>query len=211
MDREDIEGPLIEENVNKNEILGELKRLLVLAGPLMSVNFLLSCLQAVCIMFVGHLGELSLSGASMATSFASVSGLSLLLGLASALDTLCGQSYGAKQYHMQRAMLVLLLASVFGLIFLQAQKNVIPMMFSAGITTLLHIFTCWILVFKSGLGNKGLEIWSFEMMVLLSGLLPNPKLETSVLSIRLDFILRHTNTNLKLTSQRVAIFELFQP
>uniref|UniRef100_M1D0T9 Protein DETOXIFICATION n=1 Tax=Solanum tuberosum TaxID=4113 RepID=M1D0T9_SOLTU len=266
MDREDIECSLIEESVKKNEILGEV----------------------ISIMFVGHLGELSLSGASMATSFASVSGLSLLLGLASALDTLCGQSYGAKQYHMlgihmQRAMLVLLLVSVplaciwanaghilvllgqdpeiaaeagsyarymiptifaYALLqchirFLQAQKNVIPMMFSAGITTLLHIFTCWILVFKSGLGNKGaalansisywinllllaayvrispsckstwtgfskeafhdiwtymrlaipsavmlcLEIWSFEMMVLLSGLLPNPKLETSVLSI----------------------------
>ena len=32
---------------------------------------------------------------------------------------------------------------------------------------------------------NSLEIWSFEMMVLLSGLLPNPKLETPVLSIRL--------------------------
>uniref|UniRef100_A0A0A0LH70 Protein DETOXIFICATION n=1 Tax=Cucumis sativus TaxID=3659 RepID=A0A0A0LH70_CUCSA len=31
-----------------------------------------------------------------------------------------------------------------------------------------------------------LEIWSFEMVVLLSGLLPNPKLETSVLSISLN-------------------------
>lgn len=30
-------------------------------------------------------------------------------------------------------------------------------------------------------------MWSFEMMVLLSGLLPNPELETSVLSVRLDF------------------------
>lgn len=31
---------------------------------------------------------------------------------------------------------------------------------------------------------RSLEYWSFEMVVLLSGLLPNPKLETSVLSIR---------------------------
>ncbi|MCL7023238.1 hypothetical protein MKW94_028721, partial [Papaver nudicaule] len=31
-----------------------------------------------------------------------------------------------------------------------------------------------------------LEMWSFELMVLLSGLLPNPKLETSVLSICLN-------------------------
>ncbi|KAG1334157.1 protein DETOXIFICATION 16-like [Cocos nucifera] len=31
-----------------------------------------------------------------------------------------------------------------------------------------------------------LEFWSFELLVLLSGLLPNPKLETSVLSISLN-------------------------
>ncbi|KAJ7970167.1 Protein DETOXIFICATION [Quillaja saponaria] len=31
-----------------------------------------------------------------------------------------------------------------------------------------------------------LEIWSYELMVLLAGLLPNPKLETSVLSISLN-------------------------
>ncbi|CAI8604974.1 unnamed protein product [Vicia faba] len=31
-----------------------------------------------------------------------------------------------------------------------------------------------------------LEYWSFEMVVLLSGLLPNPQLETSVLSISLN-------------------------
>ncbi|KAK2451498.1 protein DETOXIFICATION [Trifolium repens] len=68
-------------------------------------------------MFVGHLGELSLSGASMATSFASVTGFNLLGGMASALDTLCGQSYGAKQYrmlgiHMQRAMFILMITAI---------------------------------------------------------------------------------------------------
>lgn len=39
--------------------------------------------------------------------------------------------------------------------FLQTQNNVIPMMISSGVTTLLHILVCWILVFKYGLGNKG--------------------------------------------------------
>lgn len=126
------------------------------------------------------------------------------MGMASALDTLCGQSYGAKQYHMlgihmQRAMLILLLVSIplaliwastgpilmamgqdqdisteaqfyalfmipslfaYALLqplvrFLQAQNIVFPMMLSSGITTLLHLFVCWILVFKSGLGNRG--------------------------------------------------------
>ncbi|KVI11786.1 hypothetical protein Ccrd_009800 [Cynara cardunculus var. scolymus] len=245
---------------SKDEILGEFKKQVYLAGPLMTVNLLICGLSMISVMFVGHLGELALSGASMATSFASVTGTSLMIGMGSALDTFCGQSYGAKRYHllgihMQRAMIVLLSVSIplafiwayagyllvflgqdpqisaeAGLYarfmipslfanallqcfvrFLQAQNNVVPMMLSTGITTLLHILVCWIMVFKSGLGNRGaalanaislwinvlllavyvrvspsLEIWSFEMMVLLSGLLPNPQLETSVLSISLN-------------------------
>ncbi|KAF5208095.1 Detoxification-like protein [Thalictrum thalictroides] len=287
------EGSFIgfKKSLNRENIVAEVKKQLWLAGPLISVNLLMYSLQVISVMFVGHLGELALSGASMATSFASVTGFSLLIGMGTALDTLCGQSYGAKQYHMlgvhmQRAMVVLLLVSIplafvwfntghiltalgqnpdiaaeagqyarfmipsifaYAILqchirFLQTQNNVFPMMITTGITTLLHIFMCWILVFKSGLGNKGaalanatsywinvlllvlyvnfspackktwkgfsrealhnvlhflrlgipsalmvcLEIWTFEMMVLLSGLLPNPRLETSVLSISLN-------------------------
>ncbi|XP_021909654.1 protein DETOXIFICATION 16-like [Carica papaya] len=273
---------------NRRLILEEVKKQLMLAGPLITSGILQFCLQVISVMFVGHLGELALSGASMATSFASVTGFSFLLGMACGLETLCGQSYGAKQYrmlgiHMQRAMIVLSIVSIplaiiwantrsiliffgqnrdiseeagiyarfmipsifaYGLLmclvrFLQTQNIVFPVMLFSGITTLLHIFTCWVLVFKSGLGNKGaavanaisywinvlllafyvkfssscsktwtgfskealydisvflrlgipstimvcLEMWSFEMMVLLSGLLPHPELETSVLSI----------------------------
>ncbi|RXH78807.1 hypothetical protein DVH24_002325 [Malus domestica] len=79
--------------LSKDEVIQEIKKQLLLAGPLV-----------ISVMYVGHLGE--------ATSFASVTGLSLIIGMGSALDTFCGQSYGAKQYHMlgihlQRAMLVL--------------------------------------------------------------------------------------------------------
>lgn len=126
------------------------------------------------------------------------------MGMASALDTLCGQSYGAKQYHMlgihmQRAMLVLFLVCIplaviwantspilqflgqdpliskeagmyarymipcvfaYGILqcqvrFLQTQNNVFPMMITSGITTLLHLVLCWILVMKCGLGSRG--------------------------------------------------------
>ncbi|KAI4376259.1 hypothetical protein MLD38_014044 [Melastoma candidum] len=271
----------------------EMKRQVLLAGPLVLVYLMLYGRQVISVMFVGHFGELALAGASMATSFASVTGFSLMIGLGSALDTFCGQSYGAKQYqmlgiHKQRAMIVLLLVCVpltlmwantstilqalgqdpeisreagtyakymipsifaYALLqcqmrFLQTQNNVVPMTVSTGITTLFHIIICWYLVFKFGLGYKGaavanaisywinvvllavyvgvspsckmtwtgfsrdaldlqgilcflklaipaavmscLEIWSFEMMVLMSGLLPNPKLETSVLSISLN-------------------------
>lgn len=40
-----------------------------------------------------------------------------------------------------------------------------------------------------------LKVWTFELMVLLSGLLPNPKLETSVLSIWLVSI-NYTHQNI---------------
>lgn len=189
---------------SKEEIVEEVKRQVWLAGPLVSVNLLQFSLQLIAIMFVGHLGELPLSGASMANSFTSVTGISLLMGMSSALDTFCGQSYGAKQYHMlgihmQRAMIILSLVSIplaviwantghilkflgqdpsisdeaghyalyfipgvfaYGLLqcvvrFLQTQSIVIPMVLCAGVTTLIHIVVCWVLVFKTGLGVKG--------------------------------------------------------
>ncbi|KAM0827634.1 hypothetical protein ACQ4PT_068053 [Festuca glaucescens] len=211
--------------------------------------------------------------------------------MATALDTLCGQAYGARQYHLlgiykQRAMLILTLVSVpvavlwfytgsvlllvgqdediameagtyarwmipalfaYGLLqcqvrFLQTQNIVLPVMLSAAPTALFHLPICCLLVHGLGLGSKGaalsnaisfwinvvilavyvrvsstcnktwtglsveafhdllsffrlavpsalmvcLEWWSFEALVLLSGLLPNPELETSVLSITLN-------------------------
>ncbi|KAI3919101.1 hypothetical protein MKW98_016654 [Papaver atlanticum] len=253
----------------QTKIIEELKKQLWLSGPLIVNNVLQFCLQLISFMFVGHLGELTLSSFSMASCFAVVTGFSVLIGWSSALDTLCGQSYGAKQnhmlgIHMQRAMLVLFLVSVpisfiwantssillaFGqhpdtaaeagiytrffipslffavavlqcqFRFLQTQNIVFPVMIIFGATTLPHILVCWILVFKTSLGSKGaviaygpatwtgfsidafhdipnflrlaipsavmacLQIWSSQIIILLSSFLPNPKLETSVLSI----------------------------
>jgi MATE family multidrug resistance protein len=39
--------------------------------------------------------------------------------------------------------------------FLQTQNNVIPMLITSGITALLHVLVCWVLVFRIGLGIKG--------------------------------------------------------
>ncbi|KAK9162417.1 hypothetical protein Syun_003319 [Stephania yunnanensis] len=73
------DGSLGPKNPQKALIEEEMKRQVKLAGPLMSVNFLMYSVQVISVMFVGHLGELPLSGASMATSFASVTGFSLLV------------------------------------------------------------------------------------------------------------------------------------
>lgn len=84
--RTSLESPLIYQErtlsryiFSKLEIVEEVKKQLLLAGPLVCVNFLINLLQVISVMFVGHLGELALSGASMATSFASVTGFSLLV------------------------------------------------------------------------------------------------------------------------------------
>lgn len=61
------------------EVVSEIKKQLWLAGPLVTVSLLWYSLQLISLMFVGHLGELALSGASMATSFGSVTGFSLLV------------------------------------------------------------------------------------------------------------------------------------
>jgi len=77
--------PLIveEKKQNKEEerrkLVEEVKTQLWLSGPLISVTLLNFGINLISLMFVGHLGELSLSGASMATSFASVTGFSLLV------------------------------------------------------------------------------------------------------------------------------------
>ncbi|TVU32461.1 hypothetical protein EJB05_24192, partial [Eragrostis curvula] len=282
-------------------VLREIKKQLYLAGPLVVGFLLINAIQMVSLMFVGHLGELALSSASMATSFAGVTGFSLMVikrALTSlspewraGLDTLCGQAYGAGQHHQlgvykQRAMLVLALVSVavaavwtctgeilawcgqdpeiaagagsyirrlipalfvYGALhchirFLQTQNLVLPVMLSSGATALCHPAVCWLMVRRLGLGVNGaalantvsyltnlsimalyvrlspsckrswtgfsaeafrgipdflklavpsafmvcMEWWSFELLVLLSGLLPNPKLETAVLSICLN-------------------------
>ncbi|KAJ7528749.1 hypothetical protein O6H91_15G017200 [Diphasiastrum complanatum] len=281
------EGYLLDTQT-KSKAWDEISKQLPLAWPMIGVNLLQFSLQLVSLMFVGHLGELSLASASIATSFANVSGWSVLLGMGSALETLCGQAYGGKQFHllgvyMQRALIVLNLTAILisfiwfnmgkmllmlhqdaaiaakageyarwlipGLFayaslqavvkFLQTQAVVLPMLLCSFITLLVHIPVCYLLVFKLGFGNIGaalasslsgwlnlvllllyirfsktcsktwtsysreafqdlkgflnlaipsavmvcLEYWAFEMVILLSGTLPDPQLETSTLSI----------------------------
>ncbi|KAL0446824.1 UNVERIFIED_CONTAM: protein DETOXIFICATION 14 [Sesamum latifolium] len=75
-----------------------MKRVGYLAVPMVAVTLSQFLLQVIPVMMVGHLSELSLSTSSIAISLASVTGFTLLLGMASALETLSGQAYGAAQY-----------------------------------------------------------------------------------------------------------------
>lgn len=78
-EKQSILDPTTSSRFSKEDVVEEVKKQVWLAGPLVSVNLLLFALQLIAIMFVGHLGKLPLSGASMANSFTSVTGISLLV------------------------------------------------------------------------------------------------------------------------------------
>lgn len=74
-----IRGELRKDSFDITETSDELKRQVKIAGPLVLVSFLQYSLQMISVMFVGHLGELALSSVSMATSFAGVTGFSIMV------------------------------------------------------------------------------------------------------------------------------------
>ncbi|KAL3501810.1 hypothetical protein ACH5RR_036259 [Cinchona calisaya] len=293
------EGLLLKERKVKTErirwgvIREELKRLCYIAGPMVAVTLSQFLLQVISLMMVGHLGELSLSSTAMAISLCGVTGFSVLLGMASALETLCGQAYGAQQYqklgtqtytaifsliivciplsilwmYLGRILAltgqdplisqeagtfaIWLIPALFGyatlqplIRYFQMQSLIFPMLISSCFAICFHTLLCWVLVYKTGLENHGaalamgismwlnviilslyikcssscaktrapiskevfygikeffrfaipsavmtcLEWWSYELLILSSGLLPNPQLETSVLSVCLNTI-----------------------
>ncbi|KAG6753547.1 hypothetical protein POTOM_043618 [Populus tomentosa] len=67
--------------------------------------------------FVGHLGNLQLSAVSVSLSVIMTFAFGFLLGMGSALETLCGQAFGAGQVHMlgvylQRSTIILFVSCV---------------------------------------------------------------------------------------------------
>ncbi|KAL8161295.1 hypothetical protein V2J09_012784 [Rumex salicifolius] len=77
----------------------ELRRVGGIAGPMVGVTLMQYFLQIVSVMMVGHMGtQLSLSAATLAFSLATITGLSVHLGMAGGLETLGGQAYGAQEY-----------------------------------------------------------------------------------------------------------------
>ncbi|KAG8384122.1 hypothetical protein BUALT_Bualt04G0085500 [Buddleja alternifolia] len=274
----------------------ELKKVSYIAAPMVTVTVLQYILQVVSVMMVGHLGQLALSSVAIATSLTNVTGFSLLSGLVGGLETLCGQAYGAKQYHklgiytysaifsliltcipvcvlwcfIEKLLLLIkqdpsisseaqkyalyLIPALFGAAiskplvrYLQTQSLILPMLLSSFAVLCCHVPTSWVFVYKLNLGSTGAAIamcisnwlyvillfiyinissscentpfafsveafycmgqffslaipsavmvclkwWSLEVLILLSGLLPNPTLETSVLSICLTISTLH--------------------
>ncbi|KAM3287083.1 protein DETOXIFICATION 18 [Capsicum chacoense] len=78
----------------------EAKNQLMYALPMIVVNGCFYFINLVSVMFAGHLGKLELAASNLANSWSMVTGFSFMVGLSGALETLCGQGYGAKMYRM---------------------------------------------------------------------------------------------------------------
>ncbi|KAF5731358.1 TT12-2 MATE transporter [Tripterygium wilfordii] len=88
-----------------------------LSGASIVVSIFNYMLSFVTLMFCGHLGALELAGASIAS--VGIQGLAygIMLGMASAVQTVCGQAYGAKKYSamgiiLQRAIILHFVAAI---------------------------------------------------------------------------------------------------
>ncbi|XXG81302.1 hypothetical protein AAC387_Pa09g1971 [Persea americana] len=112
-----MEAPLLlQEPQNTNffrEAALESKKLWKIAGPVIFTAICQYSLGAITQTFVGHVGTLELAAVSVENSVVAGFAYGLMLGMGSALETLCGQAFGAGKLrmmgvYMQRSWIILL-------------------------------------------------------------------------------------------------------
>ncbi|KAM7498290.1 hypothetical protein LguiA_022704 [Lonicera macranthoides] len=110
----------------------EMKLLFFLAAPAVAVymiNYLMSMSTQI---FSGHLGNLELAAASLGNTGIQIFAYGLMLGMGSAVETLCGQAYGAHKYDMLGIYL---------------QRSAILLTLTGILMTLIYIFSKPLLIF----------------------------------------------------------------
>ncbi|XP_024022746.1 protein DETOXIFICATION 49 [Morus notabilis] len=101
---------------NFSKALKEIKQLYMIAVPMILTGLLMYGKSAISMFFMGKMGKSALAGGSLAISIANISGYSVLSGLASGMEGISSQAFGARQWRLMgqtlnRTVLILLLAS----------------------------------------------------------------------------------------------------
>jgi len=91
----------------------ELKALLKSSVPLVLTFLLQNSLSTVSVFTVGHLGATELAAVSMGAMTANITGYATIQGIATALDTLCPQAFGARKYTLVGLYLQKCVALIF--------------------------------------------------------------------------------------------------
>ncbi|KAI8567388.1 hypothetical protein RHMOL_Rhmol02G0118300 [Rhododendron molle] len=124
----------------------ELKLLFRFAGPAVMMYMINNAMSLSTRIFAGHLGNLELAAASLGNSGIQLFAYGLMLGMGSAVETLCGQAYGAHKYEMlgvylQRATLVLTLTGIpMTVIYLLSKKILLLLGESTSVASEAAIF-----------------------------------------------------------------------
>eukprot|EP01018_Ginkgo_biloba_P014506 Gb_32573 [translate_table: standard] len=101
----------------KHALVLEIKLLWRLAAPAVVVYLLNYVMSMASQIFSGHLGSLELAAASLGNNGIQIFAYGMMLGMGSAVETLCGQAYGAKKYemlgiYMQRSAVILVVTGI---------------------------------------------------------------------------------------------------
>ncbi|KAL9231076.1 hypothetical protein vseg_006342 [Gypsophila vaccaria] len=88
-------------------VVSELRKQQGMAVPLIVMNLTWFAKLSITTAFLGRLGELQLAGGALGFTFANVTGFSVLAGLAGAMEPICGQAYGAKNYKLLHKTLLM--------------------------------------------------------------------------------------------------------
>ncbi|GLJ10825.1 hypothetical protein SUGI_0135930 [Cryptomeria japonica] len=112
-----IEDGLLHKLPTFSEVMEELKELSSIGMPVTAMNFVVYLRAMVSVLCMGRLGSLELAGGALAIGFTNITGYSVLFGLASGMDPVCGQAYGSQNWSLiglslHRTILMLLSASV---------------------------------------------------------------------------------------------------
>ncbi|XP_058106841.1 protein DETOXIFICATION 21-like [Magnolia sinica] len=108
MDREDdreVQAKLLSDTHRTEESLWwsvwiESKKLWIVAGPAIFTRLSMFGVFAIAQAFIGHIGNTEMAALSLVFHVLVRFSIGVLMGMSSGLETLCGQAFGAKQYHM---------------------------------------------------------------------------------------------------------------
>ncbi|CAH8315565.1 unnamed protein product [Eruca vesicaria subsp. sativa] len=112
-------------------IVHELKVQMRIGLPLVVMNLLWFGKLTTTSIFLGHQGKVNLAGGSLGFSFANVTGFAVLYGISAAMEPICGQAFGAKNFKLLHktllmAVLLLLLISIpISILWLNVDKLLI--------------------------------------------------------------------------------------
>ncbi|XP_012573818.1 protein DETOXIFICATION 30 [Cicer arietinum] len=133
------------------EFLVESKKLWYLAGPAMFTSIAQYSLGAVTQVFAGHVGTLQLAAVTVENSVIAGFCLGITVGMGSALETLCGQAFGAGKLdmlgiYMQRSWLILnATALILSLLYIFADPLMKLIGQTKAISEAAGVFALWMI------------------------------------------------------------------